>query len=75
MPKNVIIVSASARIDKKETATNGDPVLLSVVVSKWLAIVKLPLTDRIETDAIRSRCHKGRVIGTQGEKKPIFKFR
>ena len=73
MPEDVIIVGPHPRVDEKEAFPNRDPVLLSVVVAEWRSIVELPLLNRIEMNAVRSRSHLSRVISPQGEIEPVAK--
>ena len=52
MPKHVVVVCALASVDQEEATATGHPMLLRVITAEWQAIVKSPLTDRIELQSI-----------------------
>ena len=58
MPHDVVIVGASACVNKEQPATNRHPVLLCVVTSQRRAIIECPFPDFLELQAIVAAGHE-----------------
>ena len=73
MPRNVIVVGSASRVDQKQGIAMGNPMLLSIVVSKVGSIVESPLSRFAVLETTVADRYVAMVVAAHSEIKPIYK--